>query len=251
MHMCVYVCMYKKRAARPIECESKPQYKKNMIRTWPSKASFSSCGLLMIKIMLKASTFSFHAGTAGHRLQGPYCFPSRLTGISTTISHEMTLQSRCKRRICRYTCRARLWFTRDGVLPRFVLELREFLNKMFPEQWAGQDGVTTPWPAPSSDLNPSDSSRWGHRNSTVYATKVNDVQAVRQRIKNGIFQRVRQSLFTRPPARQTEERIFDNKNVLMHKDLISNIYCKSVHLVCWKLNETNSFPDFVVQMGRF
>ena len=41
------------------------------------------------------------------------------------------------------------------------------------------------------------------------------------------------------------------QNVLIHKGLISNVFCNSVHLVYQKLNETKSFLDFAVQVGRF
>jgi hypothetical protein len=41
-----------------------------------------------------------------------------------------------------------------------------------------------------------------------------------------------------------------HKIVLIQKDLISNIFCKSVYLFYQKLNETKSFPDFVVQTAK-
>jgi hypothetical protein len=37
----------------------------------------------------------------------------------------------------------------------------------------------------------------------------------------------------------------------IHKDLISSIFCKSVHLVYQKLKETMSFLDFPVQVDKF
>jgi len=37
----------------------------------------------------------------------------------------------------------------------------------------------------------------------------------------------------------------------IHKDLISGIFCKSVHLVYQKLNETMSFLDFPMQVDEF
>jgi hypothetical protein len=42
-----------------------------------------------------------------------------------------------------------------------------------------------------------------------------------------------------------------HKIVLIHKDFISNIFFKSVHLVYQKLNETKSILDFAVLVGRF
>ena len=37
----------------------------------------------------------------------------------------------------------------------------------------------------------------------------------------------------------------------IHKDLISSIFCRSVHWVYQKLNETMSFLDFPMQVGQF
>jgi glycerol-3-phosphate responsive antiterminator len=54
-------------------------------------------------------------------------------------------------------------------------------------------------------------------------------------------------------AWQNQFRTFDNahKNVLIHMDLISNIFYNSVHLVYQKLNKTKSFLDFAMQADQF
>jgi hypothetical protein len=41
------------------------------------------------------------------------------------------------------------------------------------------------------------------------------------------------------------------QKVLIHKDLISSLFCENVHLVYQKINETKSFLDFAVQGSRF
>jgi hypothetical protein len=45
--------------------------------------------------------------------------------------------------------------------------------------------------------------------------------------------------------------IHAHKSVLIHKDLIPNIFCNSVRLIYQKLKENKSFFDFVVQAGGF
>jgi hypothetical protein len=75
--------------------------------------------------------------------------------------------------------RIQLWFTRDGAAPHFRLAVREFLNKVFPEQCTGQGG-TTAWPAPSTDLNHLHFYLWGHLKSAVYVTEISDIQDLQQ-----------------------------------------------------------------------
>jgi hypothetical protein len=61
-------------------------------------------------------------------------------------------------------------------------------------------------------------------------------------------------LKTAPHSRRSQERIFDNTRTKMYwftADTISNIFCKSVHLVYQKLKWTKPFLDFVMQAGRF
>jgi len=91
---------------------------------------FTFYGLLTTKV-LNASTLSFHAGTAGDRLLGPYLLPPLLTGgggggalyrdffrnVFPKLLQDMDLQSRLH-----------LWFMHDGAPPHFLLAFREFLN---------------------------------------------------------------------------------------------------------------------------
>ena len=48
--------------------------------------------------------------------------------------------------------RIHLWFACAGAPKKFLLSFREFLNKVFPDQWTG-DGGPTEWHASSPDLN--------------------------------------------------------------------------------------------------
>jgi len=57
-----------------------------------------------------------------------------------------------------------------GVQPHFLLELWEFLNSLFPEQWIGRGG-TTAWFDLSSVFIPLDFYLWEHLKSYVYATE--------------------------------------------------------------------------------
>jgi hypothetical protein len=91
----------------------------------------------------------------------------------------------------------------SGAPPHFLVAVRAFLNKVFPEQWIGRGGPTA-WPARCSDLNPLYYYLWERLKPTVNVTEVSDVQDWQQRIQNGlgmvrttpgIFQPVRKSLF--------------------------------------------------------
>jgi hypothetical protein len=105
--------------------------------------------------------------------------------------------------------RIRLWFQNDGASPNFHLAVQEFLNNVFPEQWIGESELSAR-PAPSPDLNLSDSNLWGYLKSTVHATEFGDVQDLQQQTHNGfqmiqmtpgIFQRRRKLLSRRAKFR--------------------------------------------------
>jgi hypothetical protein len=92
----------------------------------------------------------FHTGIAGDRLLGPYFLPPHLTvavdhdflrNVLQELLQDVDLQTGIY-----------LWFMNDGAA-RFLLAFRQFLNKLFPEQWTGRGGPTAR-PAPCPDVNP-------------------------------------------------------------------------------------------------
>ena len=56
--------------------------------------------------------------------------------------------------------RQRLWFQHDGAPAHFSLDVREYLNNVFPNPWSGRGGPVQ-WPPRSPDLTPMDFFIWG------------------------------------------------------------------------------------------
>ena len=72
-------------------------------------------------------------------------------------------------------------FQQDGAPPHFALTVQDFLNGIFPNRWIGR-GSQRLWASRSPDLTPLDFFVWGFIKSKVYATKVNNLQDLKQRI---------------------------------------------------------------------
>jgi hypothetical protein len=58
-------------------------------------------------------------------------------------------------------------FQQDGAPPHFHKEVKNILNRKFPEKWIGRGGPIT-WPPSSPDLIPLDSFLWGYIKDVVY-----------------------------------------------------------------------------------
>ncbi|XP_071579661.1 uncharacterized protein [Temnothorax nylanderi] len=80
-----------------------------------------------------------------------------------------------------------IWFQHNGALPHFGAGPRRILNKVFPQRWIGrrnQNEGGESWPPRSPDLTPFDYYFWGYLKSKVYETKPQNIQELRQRIKD-------------------------------------------------------------------
>ena len=55
--------------------------------------------------------------------------------------------------------RERLWFQHDGAPAYFALDVREYMNNVFPNRWSGKGGPVQ-WPPRSPDLTPMDFFIW-------------------------------------------------------------------------------------------
>lgn len=146
------------------------------------------------------------AGIIGDFLIGPFLLPNRLTGPLYRDFLENSLPELLED--VPLEIRRHMWFMHDGAPPHFSITARQFLNEQFPARWIGRGGPT-PWPARSPDANPLDFFLWGYLKQLVYASPVNNVQELRERVQNacqtirnnaGIFGRVRQSLMRRANA---------------------------------------------------
>jgi hypothetical protein len=112
----------------------------------------------------------------------PSCFATKLTGNSyrhflendlPTILEDLPL-----------VIRAHMWFMHDGAPPHFSITIREFLDNVYPARWIARGGPTA-LPPRSPDLNPVDFHLRGHLQTLVYATPVNDIATLRQRVESG------------------------------------------------------------------
>ena len=67
--------------------------------------------------------------------------------------------------------RQRSWFQHDGAPAHFALDVREYLNNVFPNRWIGRGGPVQ-WPPRSPDLTPMDIFIWGEMKCLVYETPI-------------------------------------------------------------------------------
>lgn len=74
-----------------------------------------------------------------------------------------------------------VWFQQDGAPPHYGLNVRAYLNEIFPNRWIGRRGEIE-WPARSPDLSPLDFFAWGHIKENVYKTKPQNIEEMRERI---------------------------------------------------------------------
>ncbi|CAH1114890.1 unnamed protein product [Psylliodes chrysocephalus] len=74
-----------------------------------------------------------------------------------------------------------IYFQQGGAPPHYCLEVRQYLNTVFPGQWIGRRGPVE-WPGRSPDLTPLDFFLWGHLKSVVYRTPPQSIDDLRNRI---------------------------------------------------------------------
>jgi hypothetical protein len=102
------------------------------------KSWFPFYGLLEIKENVQSFHTDFPCKHCRRQTYGIVLSFSLLTGVVyqhflrnvlPELLQEVDLQTRIH-----------LWFMREGVPPHFILEFREFLKNVFPEQWIGRSG---------------------------------------------------------------------------------------------------------------
>lgn len=78
-----------------------------------------------------------------------------------------------------------LWYQQDGAPPHYAAYIRNYLDEVFPNKWIGRRGHIE-WPPRSPDLTPLDFFLWGHLKNVVYKSKPNDIQELKERIRQEI-----------------------------------------------------------------
>lgn len=76
-------------------------------------------------------------------------------------------------------------FQQDGAPPHWALEVRQYLNHVFPGRWLGRNGPTA-WAPRSPDLTPPDFFLWGYVKDVVFKTPVPTIRDLKQRITAAI-----------------------------------------------------------------
>ena len=77
--------------------------------------------------------------------------------------------------------RQRLLFQHGGALAHFALDVREYLNNVFPNRWIGRSGPVQ-WPLSSPDLTPMDFFIWGEMKCLVYETSIDTPEELVARV---------------------------------------------------------------------
>ena len=77
--------------------------------------------------------------------------------------------------------RQRLWLQHDGAPAHFALNVREYLNYVFPKRWIWRGGPVQ-WPSRSPDLTPMDFFIWGEMKCLVYETPIDTPEELVSRV---------------------------------------------------------------------
>ena len=145
------------------------------------------------------------AGIVGSHILGPIFLPQRLTGQS--YLHFLRNDFLDTLEDCPIAARRGYWFMHDGAPAHFAVNVREHLDRCFPQKWIGRNGPVN-WPPRSPDLNPLDFCIWGYVKSLVYSGEkpIDTVEELRQKIimafdeiknKDQLCLNIRQSLTRR------------------------------------------------------
>lgn len=119
------------------------------------------------------------AGIMGNRIIGPFVLPPRLNQnlyrefLEDTIPEVLEDMDLATRRI--------MWFMHDGAPPYVTVNVRNYLNLYFPNRWLGRHGPIA-WPPRSPDMNPVDYFFWGFMKNIVYATPLDTLEELQQKI---------------------------------------------------------------------
>ena len=79
-----------------------------------------------------------------------------------------------------------VYFQQDWAPAHFHDNVRNFLDRTFNERWMGRKGSATEFPPRSPDLIPLDFYLWGTLKNTVYATKPQTLEELRNQIEHVI-----------------------------------------------------------------
>lgn len=119
------------------------------------------------------------AGVLGSQLIGPFRLPSRLGSFEYLqfLKEEIEdfLDNLSLQNLCRIT------YQHDGAPAHYGRRVKDWLDRNFPGRYLARNGPIH-WPARSPDLTPLDFFVWGRMKELVYASDVNSLDVLNQRI---------------------------------------------------------------------
>lgn len=131
------------------------------------------------------------AGIFGDRILGPIFFNNNLNGATylSFLQEDLvpSLAALHPNELDADLPDERIWYQQDGAPPHYLVTVRQYLDGIFPNRWIGRRG-TIEWPARSPDLSPLDFFLWGYLKSKVYLTKPDNIEDLKQRIRNEVRQ---------------------------------------------------------------
>lgn len=131
------------------------------------------------------------AGIIGRQVIGPIFFDDTLTGerYLEFLEHELVpaLRALYPSQLDPDLYDERIWMQQDGAPPHYARNVRQYLDDNFPNRWIGRRGAIE-WPARSPDLTPLDFFLWGHLKSQIYVSKPENVEELKERIRQEIRQ---------------------------------------------------------------
>lgn len=129
------------------------------------------------------------AGFLGDNIIGPFFIPGNLTGdlylelLEDAVEPRITeiIEDSMTGRMFHEIAENSVIFQQDGCPAHYKTEVRQFLNRRYPNRWIGRRGPTE-WPPRSPDMAPNDFFLWGHLKSIVYRTPPNTLEELKARI---------------------------------------------------------------------
>jgi hypothetical protein len=109
-----------------------------------------------------------------------FCRPRLLTGnhCRDFLLHDLTKLLE----VVPLADRARMWNMHDGAPAHFSRAVRDVLSNTCHDRWIGRGGTTAWTPRSTPDLNPLDFYLWRHLKFLVFATHVDNEDALRHGI---------------------------------------------------------------------
>lgn len=118
-------------------------------------------------------------GIINGRIIGPSEFPEALTGHTYLRFLRRNLPDLLDD--VPLATRRDMWLQNDGCPAHYALEVRNYLNEIYPGRWIGRMGPIL-WPARSPDLNSLDFFYWGYLKNKVYETPIPNLNELRRRL---------------------------------------------------------------------